>query len=112
MSHHIKTGSFKSSWIKSLSLLGCGLGCVLSLSTLSGCNTFGFMDSPSGDLSTLAAARACFDGGNYTCASTNYAKLSSAASDDGNSESAFLLLAQYGAGSAVFMNAVTSGGST
>jgi hypothetical protein len=76
---------------------------------LSGCNFFGSIDSPSGDDQLLAAARACFDRGDYECAAKYYGELSSSASDQAISESAFELLAQSGATSSVFIQAALDG---
>lgn len=73
---------------------------------LVGCNAMDFADPPSGDTQTLAYARACFDQGNYTCAAKYYAKLSSASSDKGASETAFMQLSQNGADVAFFMKAL------
>src|SRR4051794_31520633 len=76
---------------------------------LSGCNFFSPLDKPSGDEQLLAAARACFDHGDYECASKYYGELSSSASDQAVSETAFELLAQSGATSSVFIKAVLDG---
>ena len=76
---------------------------------LSGCNLYSSMDSPSGDVQVLSAARACFDKGDYTCASSYYAKLSTTFSDQENSELALLNLDQVGASAGTFLSAVVNG---
>lgn len=87
------------------------LGISVALSNL-GCNALSFIDSPSGDQQILAAARACFDKGNFDCASKFYGQLSNASSDNANSEGAFEILSQNGVSVAVFMSAVISGSSS
>lgn len=89
-------------------MLGMGLGFL----ALTGCNPFALVDTPSGDTQVLAAARACFDKGDFTCASKYYGQLSSVASDSTNSEGAFQALAQNGATMGAFMNAAVNGGTS
>lgn len=81
----------------------------LALTTASGCNPFSLVDTPSGDAQVLAAARACFDKGDFTCSAKYYGQLSSVASDTANSEGAFQALAQNGATMGAFMNAAVNG---
>jgi hypothetical protein len=69
------------------------------------------MDKPSGDIQILSAARACFDVGDYECASNYYSQLSSASSDQSNSEAVFQTLAQNGVSVSAFMDSVISGSS-
>lgn len=76
---------------------------------LCGCNAFGPVDTPTGDAQLLSAARAAFDRGDFAKAADYYSKVSSAASDSSNSESIFLVLAQHGATSAVFLNSILDG---
>jgi len=85
--------------------------CIASfhLGSILGCNAFSIVDPPSGDVEILDAARGCFDQGNYTCASQYYSQLSTASSDQANSEFAFEILAQNGITINIFMNAVISG---
>lgn len=75
-----------------------------------GCNAFAPFDSPSGDVAILAAARACFDLGDFQCAANKYhtLQLSPVAStrDQAYSEDAFEILAQNGVTFAVFMKAI------
>ncbi|MBS1958678.1 MAG: hypothetical protein JST80_04320 [Bdellovibrionales bacterium] len=71
-----------------LSLLG-----VLSLSS---CNLWGGIDTPSGDDQILSAARGCFDRADYTCATKYYGQLSSAQSDTRIAETALVSMAQDG----------------
>lgn len=86
--------------------VGVAIFCAALFTNLLGCNAMDFADAPSGDTQTLAFARACFDSGNYTCAAKYYAKLSSASSDKGASETAFMQLSQNGANVAFFMKAL------
>jgi len=79
---------------------------LMTIGFVTGCNLYEGMSTPSGDDQILSKARACFDQGDFTCASKYYAQLSSANSDTTNSEEAFLLLAQAGASSGAFVNAV------
>jgi hypothetical protein len=57
--------------------------------TLTGCNLYGGIDSPSGDEQILSAARACLDDGDFECAKNYYKQLSSSSNDVGQSEQAF-----------------------
>lgn len=84
---------------------------LMTIGLATGCNLYEGLSTPAGDAQVLSKARACFDQGDYTCASQYYAQLSSADSDIAYSEEAFLILAQAGASSGVFINAVlgTSG---
>ncbi len=72
----------KKQWIVFVS----GLGLVLSLSS---CNMFEFMDSPSGNPQLIEAARACFDAGDWACAREYYGQLTG---DEDNKISKLALL--------------------
>jgi hypothetical protein len=76
---------------------------------LNGCNLFGGIDSPKGDAQLLSAARACFDQGDLACARENYAKLSGNLADIKNSELAYAILEEQGAGMSEFMQALGDG---
>jgi hypothetical protein len=78
---------------------------VIAVSALSvtSCNIFSPLSSPSGDAQLLSEARACFDQGNYTCANNDYEKLSSSDADIATSEEAYVTLAQEGASMANLM---------
>lgn len=80
--------------------------------TVSGCNMFGFMDSPSGDAQLISAARACLNRGDYACALSNYQKVSSAQSDVALSEQAMVVFDQQGASMSSFigMSSESTGG--
>jgi hypothetical protein len=81
---------------------------VITLQTLNGCNLLSSLDSPSGDAQILAAARACFDAGNFTDASNYYLKLSNGSNDARYADLAFEALAQNGLPASIFMSAVAS----
>lgn len=83
---------------------------VIFLSTNLGCNIFEKFDEPEGDSQVLAAARACFDEGDYQCALQNYAKLTSATNDVKYSEEAFLIITRQGLGMSNFYSAFGQGG--
>jgi hypothetical protein len=85
-------------------------GITLFALCLTGCNPMSVVDTPSGDAQVLSAARGCFDQGDYVCATKYYGKLSPVAGDTANAESAFELIAQYGATSGIFIKAVLAGG--
>ena len=87
--------------LKSFGLVGICL-------VISGCkfNLYSNLDKPSGDAQLLAAARACFDQGDFECAGKYYSQVSSSSSDQANSETAFSILAQDGATVGTFMKAV------
>jgi hypothetical protein len=91
-----------------LGVLGLTLGALL------GCNAFTSFDGPSSDPQLLEAARACFDRGDYDCASRYYGQLSTNSSDIANTEHAFALLSQSGMTAGTFisivLNGVSSGG--
>lgn len=89
------------------------IGIVMMWATaLGGCNFFKMIDPPSGDAQLLSAARACFDQGDFTCASRYYGMVSSSNSDQALSETAFELLNQNGVTAVTFMNAAVAGGSS
>jgi len=79
-----------------------------------GCNAFTSLDTPSGDVAILAAARACFDLGDFQCAADRYRTLelstSTAILNQAYSEDAFEILAQNGITFAVFMSTVLASG--
>ena len=85
---------------------------LVGLITFTGCNPYSLVDSPSGDAQILAAARACFDKGDFACASAKYALLSTASNDEKISETAYQTLAQNGATMGEFMNAFVNGASS
>jgi hypothetical protein len=76
-------------FVRVFGLLGLSL-------TLSACNLFGGIDSPSGDQQLLSAARAAFDQGNYSQALNYYQQLSGNESDIKLSETAYLAFNQAG----------------
>jgi hypothetical protein len=78
---------------------------LLWIPLFSGCNIFGPLDTPSGDAQILAAARACFDQQDYSCATRYYSQLSSS-SDQAVAEDILATLADNGATAGVFINAV------
>lgn len=86
-----------------------GIACLVFL--LGGCNSYSFLDTPSGDAQLLSAARGCFDKGDYECASKYYSQVSGDSSDLANSEEAFEILAQNGMTVGIFMSAAIDGGS-
>ena len=78
----------------------------------SGCNTFnifGPVDNPSGDIQTLAYARACLNQGSFQCALNNYAKLTSVYDDISKSEQAMVILNQQGGTMGAFAAAFGTG---
>lgn len=81
----------------------------IALATSSGCNLTGFMDAPSGDAQILAAARACFDRQDYTCALELYGR-ASGTGDQATSETAMVIMEQAGMGMVDFMGAIGAGG--
>lgn len=85
---------------------GFGWALVFFFIPVTGCNLFSFVDSPSGDIQLLSAARSALDRGDYASASKYYGLISSASSDQVTSESAFEILAQNGMTISVFMTAV------
>jgi hypothetical protein len=68
----------------------------LFLLTLSACNVFGGLDSPSGDLQHLDAARACLDDNDFPCALEHYRALGNSYADTRINEIALTQLAQAG----------------
>ena len=67
--------------------------CLLTLCFIaSACNTFGGLDSPSGDDQLKVAARACLDSGDYPCAHERYSALSTSSNDVKVSELSFTVL--------------------
>ncbi len=75
-----------------------------------GClNIYSPVDAPSGDAQLLSAARACFDRGDYSCAQSNYQKLSSSYSDITSNEQAMATLDQNGVGMSAFLTFVGNG---
>lgn len=83
---------------------------AIPLVLLTGCmNLFKPFDGPSGDAQLVSAARAALDRGDFTTASQDYQKLSSAYADIGNSEGAYTVLDQYGSGMGTFATAFGSG---
>lgn len=82
---------------------------VISLISLTGCNLFGGLDGPSGDEQLLSAARAAFDQGDYQLAIQLYGELSSANSDVGLSETAYVDLTQAGASMKAYATAFGKG---
>ncbi len=83
---------------------------LVSTLVLSGClNIYSPLDSPSGDQQLLSAGRSCFDRGDYACAKTEFSKLSSSNADTEAAENAFVILAQNGAGSGVFIKVFGTG---
>lgn len=74
-----------------------------------GCNVFSPLDSPSGDAQLLSAARACFDRGDFSCASENYQKVSADQADTVASEEAFMMLDQAGITMGVYAQFVGDG---
>jgi hypothetical protein len=85
---------------------------ILSLFLTTGCNVYQIVDKPSGDKQILAAARDCFDQGDYECAGTYYLKLSPDFNDEAQSEIVFISLKQNGMGVGPFMDAVINGSSS
>ncbi|MFZ9596665.1 MAG: hypothetical protein ACO3A2_11390 [Bdellovibrionia bacterium] len=91
------------------------LPALWTLLTLSGCNLYESMDSPTGEKQLLSAARACFNLGDFTCALKYYQALTSssststATSDQAYSEVAFQTLEELGITISVFMGAVLEG---
>ncbi|MEO5971284.1 MAG: hypothetical protein ABIQ95_15265 [Bdellovibrionia bacterium] len=79
-----------------------------------GCNAFAPFDSPSGDVQVLAAARACFDQGDFQCAADKYHTLELSTSittlNQAYSEDAFEILAKNGITFSVFMTSVIDSG--
>jgi hypothetical protein len=79
-----------------------------------GCNTFAPLDSPSGDVQILAAARACFDQGDFQCAADKYHILELSTSvttlNQAYSEDAFEILAKNGITFSVFITSVIDSG--
>ena len=82
---------------------------VAAVAGISACNIFDPFDSPTSDPQLLSAARACFDQGKFDCAADLYAKVSPAQADAVNSELAFQILDQNGAGMGEFMTAFGNG---
>ncbi|HCM39629.1 MAG: hypothetical protein A2X97_13900 [Bdellovibrionales bacterium GWA1_52_35] len=82
---------------------------LTAFGTLSGCNLFDPLDSPSGDAQLLSAARAFFDQGDFAQAAEMYAKLSGDKADDVNADSAFRILDENGASMGQFMIAFGTG---
>ena len=83
---------------------------AFSAASLSGCNLFDPLDTPTNDDQIISAARACFDQSDLVCAKEYYNKLASD-SDVRNSELAFAALDENGIGMSVFLGAFGSGGS-
>lgn len=69
---------------------------LAGLLSLTSCNLWGGIDSPSGDEQLLSAARGCLDRGKYDCALENYAKLSDSQADVRIAETALVSMAQDG----------------
>ena len=94
---------------QSLTLIGFSFGVL----TLSACSAYSFMDSPSSDAQNLAAARACFDRGDFECAQEKYSALSEDTSDSKLADLAFLSLEQEGITLSVLLGSLltTTGGS-
>ncbi len=67
---------------------------LLVLFTLSACNLYGGLDSPSGDAQRLDAARACLDDNDYPCALDHYRALSDSFADIRINEISLTQLAQ------------------
>ncbi len=82
---------------------------IFILMILTGCNPYSLVDKPSGDLQILSTARACFDQGDYECASKYYQQVSPHYSDQANSETALMILAQNGLTAGVFVSAIIDG---
>lgn len=72
---------------------------------VSSCNMFSFV-GPSSDAQTLSAANACFDTGNFDCATKYYEQLSSTDSDTSVSKMAFEVFDQQGGSMSNFMQFV------
>lgn len=83
---------------------------ILASISLTGCNVFDPLDSPTNDDQLISAARACFDQGDIACAREQYAKLSKDSADIMNSELAFATLDENGIGMGIFLDAFGGGG--
>ncbi len=79
---------------------------LASLAALTGCNIFGFMDSPGTNEQYLSRARACFNDGDKDCALEYYGKLTGDFVDIATAESAFVILEDNGAGIKDFITAL------
>ncbi len=79
---------------------------------LGGCNFYSSIDSPTGDSQILSKARACFDQGDFECASRYYGMVSSESADEANGELAFQILAKNGVTTGVFISAAIDGSSS
>lgn len=75
----------------------------IALLSVSSCNVFDPLDSPGNDAQYLSAARACFDRGDFDCASKYYAMLSDPYADTVNAEQSFMTLDKQGASMAAYM---------
>lgn len=84
---------------------------LASLNSGCGLNVFGPLDSPTSDAQLLAAARACLDQGDATCALDFYNRMSSGATDVKQSEAAFSAMYSQGATFGVFLTSVGSSAS-
>jgi hypothetical protein len=83
---------------------------VLVFSSLTGCgNLYSTLDAPTTDAQLLSKARSCFDTADYTCALSNYQKLSTASADTQASESALVVLDQVGINFGTFFTAFGTG---
>lgn len=91
-------------------LLGGGL--LLIAISLSACNFFDVVSSPSGDEQLLSAARACLDRGDAACALENYQKLSDTYKDIRLSETAFSTLDKEGITIGTLFEALGKGSSS
>lgn len=80
--------------------------CLLGLTS---CNLFSSIDSPSGDIQILSAARACLDSGDFACAKNYYNQLSNNDNDIKQSELAYTDLEQIGIGMQQFAAAFGNG---
>jgi hypothetical protein len=78
----------------------------------SSCNVYQTVDKPSENAQYLSRARACFDQGQFDCASEYYQKLSDAYQDRGIVEDTFAVLEKEGAGMGTFISAFIGGGSS
>lgn len=92
---------------------------LVTLTALStaGCNfnLYQFFDAPSTDAQRLSKARACLDRGDYSCAATQYAAVTTLNTEVAAAEAAFSILREEGAGLAVITQAAAqtfTGGGT
>ncbi|MEK6706024.1 MAG: hypothetical protein AABZ06_09560, partial [Bdellovibrionota bacterium] len=85
------------------------VGSILAAFQFNACNIFDPVDNPSGDIQNLSAARACFDQGDFECATEHYGKLSSSYSEIASSELAFKILDENGATMGAFMSSFGKG---